>query len=289
MATGDLVTADWQMEYNGVALGDGSPFLIAQVEGLLSLPDIVNADRERLRRHGLTPGDDFTSGRTVTLTLEVSSNDTYTFAEAVDLLMNATAPGSDEQPLVLQVPGVAGSGKRRVNCRPRRRSLPIGREFYYELPMATVEFYATDPRVYDDTEQSKQTTLPSAGGGLSFDAVAPFTFGAVSVGGTLNLNNAGSFQTSPTIVVEGPVTNPTIESLTAGKTLGFTITLGASDTLTIDTENRTVLLNGTANRYNTLDSDSEWFTLQPGNNEVRYQASTFTASTMTITWRSAWV
>lgn len=289
MATGDLVTADWQMEYNGVALGDGSPFLVTQVEGLLDLPDIVSGDRQRLRRHGLIAGDDFTNGRVVQLTLEVSGNDSYSFSQAVDMLMDASAPGGSEIPLVFQIPGVAGSGKRRMNARPRRRSMPVGREFYYELPLAVLEFYSTDPRIYTNSLDSQVTSLPTAGGGLGFNATAPFTFGAVSVGGTLTLNNAGNFQTSPSIVLEGPVTNPSIESLTADKTLSFTITLGVGETLEIDTENRTVMLNGTSSRYNTLDSTAQWFTLAPGDNEVRYQASTITASTMTITWRSAWV
>lgn len=289
MAIGDLVTTDWQMEYNGIGIGDGTPFSVAQVEGLLNLPELVSADRSRLRRHGLLPGDDFTNGRSIVLTLEVSGTDTVTFDEAIEQLMLMTTPGAPEQPLVVQVPGVAGGGKRWVNCRPRRRSLPIGREFYYELPLAVVEFYSTNPRIFDATAGSEAVSLASAGGGLNFNAVAPLTFGAVSAGSTLNLVNTGNFYSSPIINIFGPVTNPRVESITQDKTLAFGITLAADESLVIDTELRTVLLNGTASRYNTLTTDSEWFDLQPGNNEVRFQAATVTASTMTITWRSAWV
>lgn len=289
MAAGDLITGDWQAEYNGVLLGDGTPFLISQVTGLLDLPDITTADQSRLRRHGLRAGDDFTAGRRFAFTLEISSTDTVTFSDAVDQLMAATTPGGDPAALVFQIPGVAGSGKRTVFCRPRRRSLPVGREFYYELPLATIEFYSVDPRIESNTLGSDSTTLASAGGGLNFNATAPFTFGAVSVGGTLNLANAGNFDAAPTITITGPVTNPAIESITQDKTLSFTITLATGETLVIDTEERTVLLGGTASRYNTLDTDAEWFTLQPGNNEIRFQAATTTAATMDITWRSAWV
>jgi len=119
--------------------------------------------------------------------------------------------------------------------------------------------------------------------------VAPFTFGAVSTGGALNLANNGNFFSNHPITIEGPVTNPRVESLTQGKTLAMDIVLGVGETLVLDAESRTVLLNGTASRYNTLTTESEWFDLQPGNNEVRFQAATPTAATMTITWRSSWV
>lgn len=286
---GELVTGDWEVEYNGILMGDGTPFLISQVQGLLDLPDITSADKTRMRRNGLRAGDDFTQGRKITLTVEVSSTDTVTFDEAVDQLMAASTPAGPPLPLVFQIPGVAGGGKRVIYCRPRKRSLPIGREFYYELPLAVIEFYSVDPRIESNTLNSEDTTLPTAGGGLNFDAVAPFTFGAVSVGGTLELENDGNFAANPVIVFEGPVTNPSIESLTQDKTLSFSITLASGETLEVDTEERTVLLNGTANRYNTLDTTAEWFDLDPGTNEVRYQAATITASTMTVTWRSAWV
>ena len=170
-----------------------------------------------------------------------------------------------------------------------RRSLPIGRDFYYGLPLAVVEFYSTDPRIFSAVQGSLTTTLPSAGGGLNFNLGFNATFGAVSTGGTLTAVNDGSFQTSPVIRIDGPATNPRVESITQGKTLQFNITLAAGEFLLIDGEQRTVLLNGTASRYNTLTPASSWWDLSPGTNEVRFQASTTTAATMTLTWRSAWV
>lgn len=288
---GDLVTADWQMEYDGIALGDGSPYLLAQVEGLLNLPDLLTTDSNRLRRHGQIAGDDFAAGRSVVLTLEVGADDATaaTFNAAVDELVALTTPGGPEIPLYFQIPGVAGGGKRIVMCRPRRRNLAIGREFYYGLPLATVEFYSTNPRILSADLYEETTTLPSAGGGLSFDITPDFVFGAVSIGGTLTLQNEGTFNSSPIIRIDGPVTNPRVESITQGKTLALDITVGVGEYLTIDTELRTVLLDDTASRYNALTTTSQWFDLSPGENEVRFQASTPTAATMTIAWRSAWV
>jgi hypothetical protein len=289
MAEGDLITGDWEMEVNGLLLGGESPYSIARIDGILDQPETRSADRLRLRRHGMIPGDDFLGGRTVTVTLEVYGEDDAAFADNVHDLGLALAPGEDEAPLVFQLPGVAGGGLRRLYCRPRRRSLPVGLEFFYRMPLAVVEFFATDPRLYDNTESEGLSSLPSAGGGLNFDAAFPIVFGALSTGGTINATNAGTFPTSPTFRIDGPVTNPRIENVTTGQTLSFTGSLAEGEFLLIDTEARTVLLGGTASRYSWIDADAEWWDLPPGTSEVTFRASTTTEASLTMTWRSAWV
>jgi hypothetical protein len=289
MALGDLVTADWQLEYAGKALGDGSPFLVAKIDGLLDLPAVTTADKGRLRRHGLIPGDDFTGGRSVVITFEVFGDTVAEFTDAVADLAALTTPGKDEQALVFKIPGVAGGGHRLIYCRPRKRSLPIGREYYYRLPLAQVEFVATDPRIYSLFEYNETTTLPSAGGGVTFPLTFPLTFGSVSTGGVIWPFNGGTFATPPKFTITGPVVNPKIMNVTLDKWIQCEISLAAGDTLTIDTEKRTIMLNGTASRYHTLTADSKWWELVPGSNEVHYSASTQTSSTLTVLWRAAWI
>ena len=65
MAVGDLVTEDYGFEYRGFAFGGStSDFLVAPgMTGFADLPGVAVADRQRLRRHGLHPGDDFMLGR----------------------------------------------------------------------------------------------------------------------------------------------------------------------------------------------------------------------------------
>lgn len=289
MAAGDLITADWEMEYGGLLIGGDTSYSVAQVTGLLDIPDIQSSDRQRLRRHGLIPGDDFLAGRTVTLTLEVYGADESAFNTAVEDLQAAFLPCTDEAPLHFQIPGVAGGSKRLLNCRPRRLDLPINLDFFYRLPVATVQLVATDPLIYSATQSQEVSELPSGGGGLEFDVEFDAVFGAVSEGGTINAVNAGTFDTAPTFRIDGPVTNPRIENVTSGETLSFTGTVPDGDYLLIDTEERTVLLNGTASRYSWIDADAVWWSLAPGTNEVTFRASTTTAATLTMTWRSAWV
>jgi len=80
-----------------------------------------------------------------------------------------------------------------------------------------------------------------------------------------------------------------VQNLTSGKSVTCNITLTSLDTLVIDMLNRTITLNGTSNRRNTMTSDSQWWDLAPGNNTIAYHANTVSVgSTMAIAFQSAW-
>lgn len=289
MAAGDLITTDWEMEYNGLLLGGTTDYSISQIDGLLDIPALTSGDQVLLRRHGLHPGDDFLQGRAVTVTLEIYASSDSAFETAMDNLLDAVVPGGAEIPLVFQVPGVAGGSKSLIYARPRRRSLGVNWSYYHRVPTMTIEFEATDPRVYSASESSDSVAVATTSGGLTFNATPDFSFGVAGTGGTIQATNSGNFATGAVFTVNGPCTNPRIENLTSGKTIEIDITLATGSYLTVDTEARTVLLNGTASRYSSLTSTSEWFDLDPGTNEVKYRATTATGSTLDAAWRSAWV
>lgn len=289
MAAGDLVVADWQVEFRGMLCGGDQPAALARVEGLVDMPPVRSSDQILLRRHGAHPGDDYTDSRQIILSYELNAADNTTFAELVEELQRAYRPGGVEEPLVFRIPGVADGAKARVWCRPRRRVMPIDVAWYYRLPIAQIELVATDPLIYADALSQGSCSLPSAGGGLTFPLTFPRTYGAVSTGGTITAVNGGSFDTDVTFRIDGPAVNPRIESLTAGKTIAVNISLAAGEYLVIDTKARTVLLGGTTSRYSFLDTDSRWFSLAPGTNEISFRAATSTVATLTATWRSAWV
>lgn len=287
MAAGDLITTDWQIEFNDLLTGDLTDYDLRLIEGVGGMAAIRTADQKLQRRHGLHPGDDFLDGRTITLEYDVTNADHAARVLLLDALFAAFKPGEDELPLVFQIPSIAGGGKRRINCRPRRRAMPIDLQFLYSISEITLQLESTDPRIFDNTESTDMVSLPTAGGGLNFPSTFNRTFGAVSTGGTITANNAGTFDTPVVLRVDGPATDPIIENVTAGKTLELDIELGASDFIEFDTEERTVLLNGTASRYSLLRR-SGWFDLAPGNNQLDFRAATTTAATLTATWRSAW-
>jgi len=110
--------------------------------------------------------------------------------------------------------------------------------------------------------------------------------GGATPSGTV-ATNAGNRPTPVEFVITGPIENPIITNSTNGHTLSFTITLAASETLVVNTRDRTVLLNGSSNRRNTL-TNPDWFFLDPGVNQIFFGGQNGTSATLGISFRSAW-
>ena len=291
MAAGDLITADWELEFNDLLIGGDTDFSVASVEGLLDF-DVRTSDRELLRRHGLHAGDDFLSGRTVTVAVEVY-NET-SLDSAMQSFLEAFVPASGELGLAMQLPGIANGNKVRLNSRVRRRSSAVDLEWYRGIPVVIVELEATDPRLYAAAASSvSAVSITASTGGLDWDAGVtnqlqwPLSWGSFT-SGEFTATNAGNFETPGVFTLQGPLTNPRVVNTTQGKKLDMGITLSASETLVIDTGARTILLGGTASRYSTLTSDSEWFQLGAGGDTIQLAADSGSGS-ISATWRSAWV
>jgi Siphovirus-type tail component, C-terminal domain len=283
------VVAAYQMSYAGLLVGDGTAYELNQIEGLADMPDLRTSDRTRLRRHGELPGDDFLEGRSIVLTLEVFGADDTAFQAAIDALKAAFTPGNPETALTLQVPGIAGGGQRRLNVRPRKLALPVDVDrFFYRQPIVAIQLDATDPRIYDDALQSVATSLAATPTGHTWNNTWNLSWGTAGVSGSIFALNAGTFPTLPAFRIDGPVVNPSIENITDGLTLAFNITLGSGEFLDVDSDARTVLLGGTASRYNTLTTH-DWFDLKPGVTELKFRGTTAGAPQLTATWRSAWL
>lgn len=293
MAAGDQVTEDWQAEWSGLlfdgAVDSTALYQLVSVDGLADMPDLVTADRERLRRHGIIPGDDFLTDRETVWRIRVEGDTLEETLAGVDDLRRATAPGLDEGPLVFQFPGVADGVKAQVSARCRKRSIPMDQLYRVGIVEVLLMFGATDPRLYEAAEHEEQTTLPTGGGGLDIPADVPFVLGAAATGGSILADNDGTFDTPLMARIDGPATNPRLIDVTHDRFLQFNLSLAAGEWLEIDSEARTVMLNGTASRYYTIAAGSTWFDLEPGTNEVTFRASTSSAATLTLSWRSAWV
>jgi len=291
MAIGDLVTEDYGFEYRGFAFGGStSDFLVSPgFEGLFNLPAVATADRQRLRRHGLHPGDDFMLGRTITLPIEVTGADEATWEANLDTLKQAfrVDSTSGEEALVFQVPGVAGGGKRRINCRPRAVAVVHDLDWYYNIPIPVVRMEATSPYILDDTEQTVTSPILSAtSSGLTWPLTWPLNWGTVSASSFV-ATNTGTQAADWCARIPGPVTNPKLEHIGQSKVLELELTIADGDYVLVDSDARTILLNGTASRYSSLSTDSQWFSLTPGANELTYRADSGT-SNLSITFRSTW-
>lgn len=131
-------------------------------------------------------------------------------------------------------------------------------------------------------------------GGFTFDLSFDLTFTGGVVIGETSVVNAGDADAYPLIRLYGLCTEPTIVNETTGQTLAFVgLTINAGDFVEIDTRAKTVRYNGDPanSQYNKFDfANSEWWTLQPGTNVIRFAPLTSSfPSNAEINWRDAWL
>jgi len=114
-------------------------------------------------------------------------------------------------------------------------------------------------------------------------------FGGGAAPSGTNVTNIGNRATPINFILQGPIDNPVIFNNTSSHNLQFAISLSASDTLTINTRDRTVYLNGNINRRSTL-VNPDWFFLDPGTSNITFGGSSGTPGTtqLTMQFRSAW-
>lgn len=274
MAVGDLVVANYQYEYRGVLLGSNTSYRTEKVDGLLSMPDLQAFDTDRTDRHGAFAGRSLLRPRTVQMDVNILVETATTMTDIETImrtLFTALNPmkGSTTAQLVFQRPG---QGKRYVNARPTKRSFPSVYEIPHGLAKGSIEFKCADPRIYKLTED--QTTI--------------LLTGVTSNSGTVT--NGGDFPHSPVLEITGPATNPRIACVEdSNRTIKVDIVLGSSDTLIIDTFNRTVTLAG-VNRYDVVRNDNQWWELQPGANTITMTRSSATGNAqIVVKERDTWL
>lgn len=281
---GDLITRDGQLELADIV------YSFHTVEGL-DMPALRTNDAPRPQDHGTYPGTDRYGGRTTRWTLDMEGLSDVDIQARVGVLQAGLQVRTfDLLPLAYQL---RGQNRRLLFVKPRRLSW-TGDESLFALraPTLIFEVYSPDPRIYDQQMIWISGGLPFVSGGTTFPATFPLTFTSTPVSsGIFVANNAGTFPTRPVATIQGPVVDPRIENITAGKQIRFSgLTMTITDTLIIDFDARTVVLNGTASRYSLLASDSAWWELLPGDNYIRFGSTGYDASaSLLLAYRSAWI
>jgi hypothetical protein len=185
-----------------------------------------------------------------------------------------------------------GNFERRILLRGRSRQAVYGVPGKQEI---VVQWDA--PNGTNETATLQQAVAQATGAvepGFTFDIEFDLSFPAGTPVGTTAVDTVGNAECPPVIQLWGPVTNPRIQNITDGnKELRFNVTLTTEQYLEVDFRERTVFLNGdpNRNRYQQLDfTTSEWWTLLPGTNFVRYTADTFASPARAVVrYRCQWI
>jgi hypothetical protein len=271
--------------------GAGQGVQVLQVDGLEGLPNLRTQDTGRGYADGGFSGRDFLDSRSITFTLQImtdanASMQTY-LAELQRYLMPQRSGLN-----VLQVFLPGGRGVRRIYGRVRRRQITVDPQYAYGRAVAMLEFFCPDPRFYSDLA-SVYTINSLSYTTRSYPRTYNLTYPTAATGasGNATANNLGNYETWPSFSVTstGSASNITLYNYTTNQFLNFpTLTLGTNDTLVIDTDLRTILLNSNPSR-NLLSIDSRWFSLPPGvPTTIGLQTASGTAN-CTITYRDAYI
>lgn len=175
------------------------------------------------------------------------------------------------------------------------RLVSVGQSYSQALsPAATVQWLCADSRRYELADRSVTIAAPTAGsGGLTYPLTYPLDYGTAGSPANATCTNVGNEPASPVLVFTGPLTTPRVINTTLAYSLEFDIDLLAGQTLTVDTDAGTVLLNGTTDRLNTRSNLSvpvEYFELDPGDNNLTLLAASFGAGAqLQVLWKSAYL
>ena len=292
---------NYRFAFNDFEFGGGeSVYQIMTLDGLEDLPVIRNQDDNRGYQDGMWTGRDFLSGRTLTFVMTVRGDTNFSMNHYLDLLQKNLVPQQQGTGLLqFQLPNAS---LQRINARVRRRAITINTDYSSGLATVTYEFFCPDPRYYDDALQSTNLINATTTAGRTYNRVYtqppsagynnPYLSGMYYGGGAGSPNlitNNGWATSSPVITIQGPCINPRVTDVTAGYYLQVDTTLGTADTLVLDTDLRTVTLNG-INRRALLNNSSTWFAAPPGTSYYTFTATGTDGNTAcVVTWRSAYI
>jgi hypothetical protein len=206
----------------------------------------------------------------------------------LDILKANFAPSAVAKPFYVYLDGI---GQRVVFCKSLGIRFATDQAARLQTFPFQVQLQAEDPTIWGDPASTVSTGLVGTFGGFGFNLSFNFGFGTtVGTAGSASAYNSGNKPADATITITGPVINPTVVHDTLGYALALNYSLVAGDTLTINLRNRTVILNGTANRRSVLLGTSRWFLLQPGSNPILFLGTAGVGGTpnMTVTYRSAY-
>lgn len=290
---GDLITADFQMQLGNLLLGAGTPYEMdgqAALVGWDDLPPIDTADVPRPDAPGDYPGTYYPQSRIVTCQLSIHGDGAGHAANLAALRAATTAALAAETPLAVRLAGLI----TYVSARTLQRSIPTGVNYAAgATAKAVLQFKATDPRRYVTNLSTATCSPPTSSGGVTWPITWPITWSTLGTGGSVNVVNAGDFDTPPVIQIKGPLTTPFVVRQDTGDVLEFNTSLAAGDTIVVDVLADTVTLNGT--QTGSLLSDRSApvssFRMPPGTTGLllREAAGPDPSASMTVTYRSAYL
>ncbi len=151
----------------------------------------------------------------------------------------------------------------------------------------TLTCRADDPTFYDPSTQSSIFGIPNDSG-FVVPMFVPFSVGASNLVQTATIAYTGTWDSYPTIRIDGPITAPRIENQATGEVLSFPTTIipsGVYYLIDLRYGAKTIIDNSGVNRIGELSSDSDLATwhLAPAEDGTESRANVITVTGSGIT------
>jgi hypothetical protein len=294
----------YQFGDEGWPLNDERPIPFVDVQSItgMDMPPMRVTERTRPGADGGYVDAEFTELRTVVIDATVYAEPTRVEV-FMDALKENFAPSKYDQPFYIR----NTEFERVLYCKC------VG--FKYDLTQVTrlgivpiqIQLKAADPAFYGD-QVSLFLNMADAGVelgiGRGYPRQYPLHFGGQITPTTLRINNQGNMETGGIIRIHGPVRNPVIYQRNDPNSLpqhdrnpnpegGYHLimTIEQGEWVDINSANRTVLLNSTANRRGRLTTTSKWFKFRRGNTILQFsgeRTSSTVAPVAEVFFRPAW-
>lgn len=296
--TGGIINAAAGLDIEfGQVDSNGTSWLWQKLEGWDG-PDVQGAGViPNSGDHGGKASPQYYAPRTMTLTASAGAKSQYLRDVARSQLQQAVPVGSDGNLAVLRYdePIPKQSLVRRSGKLTEKYPTLADVTF-------TIGLVAPDMRKYGTQQKLLPITPlpPSAGGSFTVPFSVPFTLADGTPPSESACVNNGDFGSPPIAVINGPITAPALTNLTSGKTVSWSqITLGASDTMTVDFLNEQAWINsGTTpglpgqglagGAYAPADVPSAWWVLEPGTSLVQLGGTAGTGASLALYYFDAW-
>lgn len=262
--------------YNGITLGDGTPYQIKALQGVDGVEIRISEDN-KVGRDGGNIWALLEGMRIIAFEGRIRGDSASDFFTKKRALVSAFAINTNNTLDITTWDNVTKRYIAKVITMPMLRySADEGNITFVDF---RVELKCEENFIRDNTTVSAQVGL-AIGGGFEIPTEVPISWASTS-SDEVSITNGGDYDDYPEIIISGPVLYPVVQNLTTGQVFRFPNTelfAGESIRLYFDTNGFWVYKNSTIRYYS--DFRGEFFKLVRGVNTIKFGASRADASAL---------
>lgn len=254
-----------------ISLNSDGIYLQPELEGLTGLPNIRSTSGVNAGADGGWTSAQFFDARLISIKCVIADQSLATVEQKRRELMSLLALGK-ANPLEIRFTTESGNAYT-INARVTGVTAPLGQ--ILKKQDVLIQLRADDPLIYAYNEEGGTVAtllVQQPSGGFEIPFTIPLTINGGE--GYTSVVNSGTEAVYPVIELTGPLHNPSVVNQTGNQIIELdNLTMSASDKVVIDTQTRTVTLNG-ADVYDLLSEDSSFMTILPGENIMALNSDT---------------